>query len=126
MKKILILVLCILIITGCGTVRKKNKEKGTISNVTCSEKDELLKKGAVLIDVRTAEEYEEYHLDRSVNVPLSNIGDIATFITNLPKDGNIIVYCKSGKRSLDAAQELINMGYLNIYNLGAYSNCNAK
>ncbi len=126
MKKVLILVLCILFITGCGTVKKRNKEKGTITNVSCSEKDELLNKGAVLIDVRTPKEYEEYHLDRSVNVPLSNIADIATFITNLPKDGNIIVYCKSGIRSFEAAQELINMGYLKIYNLGAYTNCSAK
>lgn len=126
MKKVLILLLCIIIITGCGTVKKRNKEKGTITNITCEEKEKLLSEGAVLIDVRNEDEYEEYHLDRSVNVPLSYIGEIATYITNLPKNGNIIVYCKSGVRSTEAAQELINMGYLNIYNLGAITNCSAK
>ena len=126
MKKVLILLLCILVVTGCGTVRKRNKEKGTITNITCDKKDELLKEGAVLIDVRNTDEYEEGHLDSSVNVPLSHISDIATYITNLPKNGKIIVYCKSGVRSTEAAQELINMGYLNIYNLGAITNCSAK
>ena len=124
MKKIIVLLICCFILTGCiGTVKKHNSEKGTIKTITCEEKDNLLKEGAVLVDVRNEDEYEEYHLDNSVNVPLSRISEITNYITSLPKDGNIIVYCKTGKRSTEAANKLINMGYKYIYNLGAITNC---
>ena len=82
---------------------------------------ELVLNGAILIDVRTEVEYKEEKLENSVNIPLP----IENQTEKLPKDKNqnIIVYCKSGKRSNQAANTLIEIGYKNIYDLGSINNC---
>lgn len=70
-----------------------------------------------LVDVRTDEEFNFGHLQKSINIPLKEIGDKAnqSFKT---KDSKIVVYCKSGARSSLAASELIFLGYKNVYDLG--------
>jgi rhodanese-related sulfurtransferase len=77
---------------------------------------------AVLIDVRTVQEYSEGHLEEAVNISVESIN---TMIEKLvpDKDTSIIVYCRSGNRSATAAKTLINLGYKNVYDLGAMSNC---
>ena len=82
-----------------------------------SEEDDV-----VLIDVRTPAEYEEKHLSKAINIPNESIKDIKDH-EEITKDTKIIVYCRSGARSSNSASELINMGYKNVYNLGAMSNC---
>lgn len=78
--------------------------------------------GAVLIDVRTPQEYREGHIPGSKNVPLQTIDQIASVAE--PGDIPLYVYCYSGARSRQAAGMLQNMGYTNVTNIGgiaAYS-----
>ncbi len=89
--------------------------------VTCEQKDFLIsEKDAVLVDVRTKEEYEEGHLDNAINIPYD---EVVSKLKDYDKDTPIIVYCKSGNRSGKAYQSLQNAGYTNLYDLGSISNC---
>ena len=105
-----------LILCSCSNNNEVN-DKIIVENVTCSEKDKLLKEDAILIDVRTESEYEEEHIEGSVNIPLDQIENIS-----YDKDEIIIVYCRSGGRSKTAAEALIANGYMNVYDFGAIGN----
>ncbi len=125
MKKVLVIIVMLILITGCGKTNKVNNEvkeaKGTISNVTCDKAMELQGDGAIIVDVREPEEYKEEHLDEAINIPYTEITDKISEYAD--KDTKIIVYCKSGVRSNKAATSLIDAGYKNIYDLGGISNC---
>jgi len=73
--------------------------------------------GYILLDVRTDEEYNAEHIEGAVLIPDYEIGSRAE--TDLPdKTALVLVYCRSGRRSANAANELIGMGYTSIYDFG--------
>ena len=72
--------------------------------------------GAVLLDVRTPQEYSEGHIPGSKNVPLQALDKIRSVVEN--KDTELFVYCYSGARSRQAASALGQMGYTNVQNIG--------
>ena len=77
---------------------------------------------AVLLDVRTPQEYQEGHIPESKNVPLQQLDNIASVAKN--KDIPLFVYCYSGSRSRQATGILQRMGYSKVNNIGgiaAYS-----
>lgn len=78
---------------------------------------ELVAGGAKLVDVRSAAEYAEKHVDGAENVPVDAIGDRELGPTDTP----IVVYCRSGGRSARAASALRARGYTNVYDLGGMS-----
>ena len=88
--------------------------KGTDINQGLKEYRET--PGAVLLDVRTPEEYREGHIPESVNLPLQtlNRADAVIGDKNIP----VFVYCYSGSRSRQAAGLLGRMGYTRVKNLG--------
>lgn len=70
-----------------------------------------------VVDVRSAEEYAGGHIEGAINLPLDEIGDEPP--AELPAlDAFILVYCRSGVRSEQAAQKLIGLGYLKVYDMG--------
>ena len=70
-----------------------------------------------ILDVREPDELDEGFIDDSVNIPLDRLADSAE--KALPdKQKTLLVYCRSGKRSMEAAQILEDMGYNNIYDFG--------
>ena len=78
--------------------------------------------GAVLLDVRTPQEYSEGHIPGSKNVPLQTLDKVRSVVEN--KDTELFVYCYSGARSRQATAMLQHMGYANVQNIGgitAYS-----
>ena len=78
--------------------------------------------GAVLLDVRTPQEYREGHIPGSKNLPLQTIDKVDSIVEN--KDTVLYVYCHSGARSRQATAMLQQMGYANVQNIGgiaAYS-----
>ena len=78
--------------------------------------------GAVLLDVRTPQEYSEGHIPGSKNVPLQTLDKVRSVVEN--KDTELFVYCYSGARSRQATAMLQHMGYANVTNIGgitAYS-----
>ena len=75
--------------------------------------------GSVVIDVRTKQEYDQGHLKNAVNIPYDEIkGKIKNHVKDINE--NIIVYCRSGRRSGIAKKNLDDMGYKNVINAGAY------
>ncbi len=87
-----------------------------IKQLSPKELDE--KKGMVLLDVRTNNEYAQGHIPGAVHIPLSEIGDK---VKKLKKDKDIVVFCASGNRSIWAIKRLMGMGFKNLYNLkGGY------
>ena len=75
--------------------------------------------GAVLLDVRTPDEYRQGHISGSKNIPLQSINKVAGVIDN--KATPIFVHCLSGARSRQAAAILQQMGYTNVKNIGGIS-----
>lgn len=87
-----------------------------INQIIYEELVQKVKEGAVLIDVRTRQEFLEEHLDRAILIPYY---EIAKRISNIvpDKDRNIILYCKNGGRSIQAYGILSKLGYSKLYNL---------
>ena len=72
--------------------------------------------GAVLLDVRTPEEYREGHIPGSKNVPLQSLDKATGFVNN--QDTPVFVCCHSGAGSRQAIGVLRRMGYANVKNIG--------
>ena len=72
--------------------------------------------GAVLLDVRTPQEYSQGHIPGSRNLPLQSIHGAVTFVPD--KAAPVYVYCHSGARSRQAVRELERMGYTKVTDLG--------
>jgi rhodanese-related sulfurtransferase len=79
-----------------------------------------LKKGALVIDVRTAGEFNSGHLPNAINLPLD---EIETSLPRRVKDKNqvLLLHCQAGGRSSQARKKLTALGYVNAYNMGSYS-----
>ena len=73
--------------------------------------------GYIIIDARTQEEYDQGHIPGAILIPEYEIADRAA--KELPdKDQLILVYCRSGRRSKIAAEELVKLGYTNVKEFG--------
>ena len=75
--------------------------------------------GAVLLDVRTPDEYRQGHIPGSKNVPLQSIDRVNAVVEN--KGTPIFVHCLSGARSSQATAILQQMGYTKVKNIGGIS-----
>ncbi len=80
---------------------------------------QLLDDGAVVIDVRTPEEFRGGHVKNSINIPVNVIGNKAE---SLKKHKHIILCCASGGRSGAATSMLKSKGFTNVYNGGSWLN----
>lgn len=81
---------------------------------------ELIDKGALLIDVRTKEEFKEGHLTNAINIEYEDIVKIGQAIGQ-DKNRSVVLYCRSGRRASVALGELEKLGYNTIYNAGGLS-----
>ncbi|WP_019668633.1 rhodanese-like domain-containing protein [Eudoraea adriatica] len=70
-----------------------------------------------LVDVRTAREYQRWHIGKAINIDFFNTGDFQKSFEKLQKDKPVYLYCQSGNRSQKAARKLIEMGFEKIYDL---------
>lgn len=80
---------------------------------------ERVAQGAFLLDVRTPEEFAEGHLPGAELIPVQSL---AARLGEVPKDRPVVVYCRSGKRSAQAAAILRDAGRTDVIDLGAMSN----
>lgn len=118
MKKWILLFLAALLLTGC-TYEKENKKEPTYMNITAEEAKKIMdtEEGYIILDVREQEEYDQGHIPGAILLPLGTIADQAH--TVLPdKDQLLLVYCRSGRRSKQAAEILVEQGYTNIKEFG--------
>ncbi len=94
-------------------------------NIGAMTAKQLIDGGAVLLDVRTPEEYASGHLEGAINLDYTKIADeIASLIGD--KNQTIVVYCSAAKRSAQALDTLLRLGYTSVYNLGSMTNYSAK
>ena len=119
MKKIFLLIICCLLLCSCNNPIKSS------GKIKCKDIDIILNydNNPKLIDVREKDEYNEYHLDKAINIPYTNIVEDIKTIENINFDTPIIVYCKSGSRSNNAYESLKQAGYKYVYDLGSINNC---
>ena len=120
------------LISACGNITEKdNGAVSTEANETMNEQtntyrqismDEAVTMMAqesdyIILDVRRADEFAAGHIPGAINVANESIG--TDEIAELPeKDQLIMVYCRSGRRSKEASEKLVKLGYTNIVEFG--------
>ena len=104
----------------------KNGKKAEYKKITSDEAKKMMEtQKVIVVDVRTLEEYKEGHIPNAISVPLETIENEAeTKLKN--KDDLILVYCRSGRRSREAALKLIEKGYTNVIDFGGIQDWNAE
>ncbi len=114
--------LILLIIGGCslrGQVLDGDGMVNSYKQISQEEAAQMMEEddGHVIVDVRTQEEYDEGHIPGAICIPNEEITDTKPEL--LPDvDQVILIYCRSGRRSKEAAEKLFNMGYTHIYEFG--------
>jgi phage shock protein E len=88
-------------------------------DVTGAEARQLVRTGARLVDVRTPGEFAAGHIPGAVNIPVQELD--ARMNELQPKDAAVVVYCRSGNRSGNAARMLKSAGFAVVHDLGAMS-----
>ena len=118
MKKLILLLLAVALLTACGQDKEKNTEAAYM-NITAAEAKRIMdtSEDYIILDVRAQEEYDEGHIPGAIVIPHTQIERCADEM--LPDlDQLILVYCRSGRRSKIAAEELEDLGYTNIKEFG--------
>ena len=137
MKKILCVVLTILciLLTACGNdssigiiggadgptsiIVAKKREKAMYEQITPEEAKKIMDSGEenTILDTREQDEFDEGHIAGAILIPYTEIDNKAEEM--LPdKDAQILVYCRSGRRSKIASESLAKLGYTNIKEFG--------
>lgn len=126
MKKIIALIMAAVFTIGCGMVDKEASsqelEKGEVQVVTIApaEAKKIMDSGEdyILLDVRNKVEYDfDGHISGALLIPLGVLeSEVEGKIPD--KSQQILVYCRSGRRSKEAARVLSGMGYINVKDIG--------
>ncbi len=91
----------------------------TIEFITPAQGQQKLKHGALLVDVRSQQEFDDGHLSGALNIPVSKVEErIAEF--GKDKNREIVVYCRTGGRAAKAKKTLEQNGYTKVFNGGGY------
>lgn len=102
--------LIMMTLASCGTNNATNNE-----NVSATQNiSNSVEQNFVYVDVRTDEEWSEGHVDGAIHVTLADVEAGKTEI--LPKDKELRVYCRSGRRSAQAIEALKKQGFTNLVN----------
>ena len=127
MKKwIAIALLLTVLFAGCGKDTAQQTQAPTeitkeavYVNITAQEAKEIMdsREGYVILDTRTQEEYDERHIPGAILIPHDQIKEQAESLLT-DKDQLILVYCRSGRRSKLASEDLVALGYTNIMEFG--------
>ena len=112
------------LLSGCALSTAKAdtaedmSDKAAYHKISAEEAYEMMaSQEVVVVDVRTREEYDGGHIENAVLVPNESIGSETP--EALPdKEATLLVYCRSGRRSKDAAQKLLALGYQSVYDFG--------
>lgn len=112
------------LLSGC-TLSKTKKDtpedmtgKAAYHKLSAEEAYEMMaSQEVVVVDVRTRKEYDGGHIENAVLVPNESIG--SEMPEALPgKEATLLIYCRSGRRSKQAAEKLLKLGYQNVYDFG--------
>ena len=114
----MMLLLAVLLLTGCSA-GKGEKDVAGYEMITAQQAKEIMdtQEGYVILDTRTEEEYEQGHIPGAIVISHEEIKEKAESVLT-DKDQLILVYCRSGRRSKLAAQDLVELGYTNVKEFG--------
>lgn len=124
-KKMILLFLSTLLLTGCSSSKNDiipsatNLPVNNYRQITMNEAVKIIEEesGYIILDVRRPDEFAAGHIPNAINIPNENIG--TTEIPELPnKEQMILVYCRSGRRSKEASEKLVKLGYSNVVEFG--------
>ena len=112
------------LLAGCALSKAKADtvedmtDKAAYHKISAEDAHEMMaSQEVVVVDVRTREEYDGGHIENAVLVPNESIG--GEMPEALPdKEATLLIYCRSGRRSKDAAQKLLELGYQSVYDFG--------
>lgn len=141
MMKIMITVILILLIFICALIvlntifndtsksfdPNKNKDMSQIQYVSMDDIVQIMEKNEnyIILDVRTIEEFNEGHIPNAICIPNETIDN--NIVNKLPnKNQLILIYCRSGNRSKQAAGKLEKLGYTNLIEFGGINNWNGE
>ena len=109
------------VLTACGGEGTTTEEGGKImyQQITQEEAKKIMDSGEehIVLDVREQDEFDEGHIPNAILIPYTEIDAKAEGILT-DKDAQILVYCRSGRRSKIAAESLANLGYTNVKEFG--------
>ena len=112
------------LLSGCALSKTKEDkakdmpDKAAYHKLSAEEAYEMMvSQEVVIVDVRTPEEYDGGHIPNAILVPNESIGD--DMPEALPdKEATLLIYCRSGRRSKEASEKLLKLGYKSIYEFG--------
>ncbi len=112
MRKLVLILLVILLLAGCSSPASYQKISAAQAQQIMDGPDEY-----ILLDVRTESEFMAGHIAGAILIPDNELAQRAP--AELPdKNALILVYCRSGNRSQKAAQQLLELGYRQVYDFG--------
>ena len=115
-KRFIPIILSAMLLSSCGI---PGSSSSGYRRISMNEAMQIIKNesGYIILDVRRPDEFAEGHIPGAINVPNEEIGTAE--IAELPdKSQLILVYCRSGRRSKEAAEKLVKLGYTNIVEFG--------
>ena len=131
-KNLIILALFVVFLfSGCQAKQEGGKQEQEIvkqeevqetaeyRKITAAQANEKMTEteGWILLDVRTIEEFEEERIDGAILIPDNEISSRVEI--EIPdKDAVVLIYCRSGRRSAIAAEEMVDLGYTGVYDFG--------
>ena len=116
MKKLMSILLSAFMFTGCAG---GGNQTNTYRQISMDEAVTMMAQETnyIILDVRRPDEFSTGHIPNAINVANESID--TNEIAELPdKNQLIMVYCRSGRRSKEAAEKLVNLGYTNIVEFG--------
>ena len=116
MKKLILIILSAILFSGCAS---SDPHINTYCQISMDEAVVMMaqESGYIILDVRRADEFAAGHIPGAINVANESIG--TDEIPELPdKNQLIMVYCRSGRRSKEASEKLVKLGYTNIVEFG--------
>jgi len=115
-KRLLPFILSLMLLSACSA---PSSSKDGYRQISMDEAVKMMRdeKDYIILDVRRPDEYAEGHIPGAINVPNEDIGTAE--IAELPdKSQLILVYCRSGRRSKEASEKLVKLGYTNVVEFG--------
>ena len=123
MKKILVVMLAALcLLCGCGGEEPSREETVVVTFRQISQEEAKTimstNREAVILDVRTQEEFDSGHIKGAVLLPVDEITEETAREVIPTQDTQVLVYCRSGNRSVTASKTLAQLGYTEVYEFG--------
>ena len=122
-KRLLCLIAAVMLssiaLVACNVVQDDSQKNASYEQITPAKAKALMDSSQdhIILDVRTPEEFAEEHIEGAILMPDYEIGEKAESVL-ADKDQLILVYCRSGRRSKNAASKLATLGYTNIKEFG--------